>query len=252
MNFIMKKILSAFILPIPIALLFLLVGFILILFCKSKHSGEIFLFLGVLILIVFSTPFIPGVMLRHLETQYPPMNEIPKNVDDIVVLGAGNGGYSKYPPNNRLSAASLSRLIEGIRIQKMLPQSRLVLSGGRVFGSPPDSDAMNNVASMLGVDPNRIRIESGSQDTYEEALHLRKMIGRHPFILVTSAYHMPRAMRLFQHQGMHPIAAPTELLLGRKRYTIKQYFPNATNIMYSDIAIHEFLGSLWSKLQGKI
>src|SRR3990167_6273316 len=251
MSFLTKKILAAFILPIPLALLLLMIGLAILFFYKNKRSGKILLLCGTLILLIFSTPFIPGALVHYLESQYPPMNNIPQRISNIVVLGAGNGGYAESPPDDRLSAASLSRLIEGIRIQKMIPNSILILSGGRVFGSPPDSDAMNNVASMLGVDPKRIRIENGSRDTFEEAVNLRKIIGQQPFILVTSAYHMPRAMQLFQYQGMHPFAAPTELLLGKKRYTIKQYFPNATNLMYSDIAIHELLGSLWSELQGK-
>lgn len=252
MNIVTKKIVSAFLLPLPIALLLLLIGFAILLISHRPGSGGLFIFLGILILLVFSTPFVPNALLWRLESQYQPITSAPPGVTDIVVLGAGNGGYPHYPANDKLSSASLARLIEGIRIHKLIPNSLLILSGGRVFGSLPDSDAMNNVASMLDVNPASIKIENGSQDTYEEARNLKKWIGNKPFILVTSGYHMPRAMQLFQHQGMRPIAAPTELLLGKKRYTFKRYFPNTSNLMYSDIAIHEYLGSLWSRLQGKI
>ena len=252
MDFVTKKIVGAAVLPIPTALLLLVIGLLLLFLARHVVLGKWLVFAGVLVLVVFSLPFFPDFMLKKLESQYRPMSVAPQNIGSVVVLGAGNGGYPHYPANDKLSAASLARLIEGIRIHKHIANSMLVLSGGRVFGSPPDADAMNNVASMLGVTPVEIKIENGSEDTFQEAINLKKIVGTKPFVLVTSAYHMPRAMRLFQHQGMHPIPAPTEFLLAKRRYTIKQYFPNATNLVYSDIAIHEFLGLLWSQWQGKI
>jgi uncharacterized SAM-binding protein YcdF (DUF218 family) len=62
---------------------------------------------------------------------------------------------------------------------------------------------------------------------------------------------MPRAMALFQHLGMHPIAAPTQFL-GFHRTLITAYLPNTNNLVISDIALHEYLGVLWEKMQGYI
>lgn len=245
MNFIAKKIIGTLCLPLPIALILLLLGLLLLFFSHSKWFSKTLIVLAAITLIVFSTPYVPNLMLATLEDQYPPLTTIPKNINTIVVLGAGNGGYTHYPANDQLSSASLSRLIEGIRLQKLTQNSKIILSGGRVFGSPPDSTLMNNVATMLGVNPENIRVEPGSKDTYEEALYLKKIIGNNPFLLVTSAYHIPRAMALFEEEGMHPIAAPTQMLLGKNRYSLKNYFPNSIYLVYSDIAFHEYLG-LWS------
>jgi uncharacterized SAM-binding protein YcdF (DUF218 family) len=165
-------------------------------------------------------------------------------------LGAGNSGDARYPANEKLSSASLSRLIEGIRIYKQIPNCKLILSGGRIFGSQPDSAVMNNVASMLGVKPEDIVVEAGSRDTFNEAVFLKRIIGDKPFILVTSAYHMPRAIALFNQQGMYPIAAPTQLLIKKKTTVFKSFFPNSTYLVYSDIAIHEYLGMLWGRISG--
>ncbi len=251
MNFFIQKILSAAILPLPLALLCLVLALVLTLFRRRVAALSIGL-LGVIILIAFSLPYLPDAMLKSLETKYQPLTQFPSGINTIVVLGAGNGGYPRYPANDKLSAASLARLVEAIRIYKHLGQAKLLLSGGRVFGSPPDADAMNNVASLLGISPQDIIIENGSQDTYQEALFLHKLLKNQPFILVTSAYHMPRAMRLFEKQGMHPTAAPTEFLEGKRRYSIKRYFPSAASLLYSDIALHEYFGLWWSQLTGKI
>ncbi len=251
MNFTIKKTISALSLPIPLILILLIIGICILYVNHNAWLGKLLVVIAAVILIVFTTPWIPNLMLHNLEKEYPPLTIAPKTVIDIVVLGAGNGGYSNYPANDQLSSASLSRLVEGIRLHEQIKDSKLILSGGRIFGSPPDSKIMNNVATMLGVKPENILMEAGSRDTYQEAINLKKILGTKPFILVTSAYHMPRAMALFQHQGMHPIAAPTQLLLGKKRFTVKNYLPNSIYLLYSDIAFHEYLGVLWNKLSGK-
>lgn len=250
MDFVTKKIISAFILPVPIIVFLLVIGGIFLIFSHHQGVGKFFVILATLILIAFSTPYIPTHLLHYLESQYQPLNTIPKDTNQVVVLGAGNSGDSRYPANEKLSSASLSRLIEGIRIYKQIPNCKLVLSGGRIFGSQPDSAVMNNVAAMLGVRPQDIVMEAGSRDTFNEAVYLKKMIGDKPFVLVTSAYHMPRAIALFQQQGMQPIAAPTQLLIKKKGYGLKQYLPNSTYLVYSDIAIHEYLGMLWGRISG--
>lgn len=251
MSFVIQKILSAAILPLPIALVCLVLAILLALFARRTMALGLCT-LGVILLLIFSLPYLPDAMLKNLESRYQPLTQFPTGVNTIVVLGAGNGGYPRYPANDKLSAASLARLVEAIRIYKHLGHAKLLLSGGRVFGSPPDADAMNNVASLLGISPQDIIIENGSQDTYQEALFLHNLLKNQPFILVTSAYHMPRAMQLFEKQGMHPIAAPTEFLEAKRRYTIKRYFPSAASLLYSDIALHEYFGIAWSRLTGKI
>lgn len=251
MPLVIKKTISALALPVPIILVLLIIGVILLFVFPHGMSGKILTLIATVILVIFTTPFLPNFLVYHLEKKYKPLTTIPKNVDTIVVLGAGNGGSKHYPANNQLSSASLARLIEGIRLHKLSPHTKLILSGGRIFGSPADGAVMNNVATMLGVNPADIIIEAGSQDTYQEAANLKSTLQTKRFILVTSAYHMPRAMALFEHQGMHPIAAPTQLLLRNKRYSIKHYLPNSSYLLYSDIAIHEYFGLIWSKLTNR-
>lgn len=178
------------------------------------------------------------------------------DVHQIVVLGGGVGGNPDYPPNTRLSAASLSRLVEAVRLyhqlQKRKQSAILILSGGRVFGSDSDAKKMYNTAVVLGLKPSKFILEAGSKDTYHEALYLQKIVDNKPFILVTSAYHMERAVRLFKKLKMQPIPAPTQYLDKTNYYRISRFFPRASNLVSSDIAIHEYLGLLWAKLNHQI
>jgi uncharacterized SAM-binding protein YcdF (DUF218 family) len=209
-----------------------------------------------LLLVIFALQPIPHALLHHLESQYKPLVKIPKNITKIVVLGGGVGGHPNYPPNTRLNSASLSRLLEGIRIYRLISlrgnKPELILSGGRVFRSPSNAGVMHNTAVILGVTPKKMKLENGSKDTYQEAIYLKKDVGTKPFILVTSAAHMPRAMALFKKQGMRPIPAPTQYLTGLNRFTIRYYFPNSLNLIYSDIALHEYIGYWWAWVNGEV
>ena len=128
----------------------------------------------------------------------------------------------------------------------------LVLSGGRVFGSPAEAGVMQNIAVILGVNVNDIKLEAGSRDTHEEALYLQKQLGKQPFLLVTSAYHMPRAMALFTKIGLQPIAAPTQYMSDVDSTRVDAYLPSSNYLVMSDVAIHEYLGIWWGKLMHEI
>lgn len=254
MLFYAKKLVSAFLLPLPFALLWMLLGIILILTQTERFRNVCFI-IGFVILSLFSFNPVSSALLNHLQNQYPPLVNPPADVSEIVVLGGGVSGGKNYPPNLTLSSASLSRLVEGIRLFKLAqrnhPHAKLILSGGRVFLAPSIAGKMKNTAVMLGVNKKNIILENGSEDTHQEALYLQKIVGNNPFILVTSAYHMPRSMDLFQALGMHPIAGPTQFL-GYRYDTTLWYIPSASAVILSDIAIHEYLGILWAKWQGYI
>lgn len=250
--FLAKKIIPALLLPVPIALFFLLLGFIFLLW-QRRRWGLWCTGLGIIVLLVFSLRFVPNELLYQLEKTYPPLMVIPTNAHYIVVLGGGVGGdRTRYPANAQLNSASLARLVEGIRLYKQQPESILVLSGGRVFGSPEEATIMNNTAVMLGVPADHIRVLGGSRDTYDEALAVKRVVGDKPFVLVTSAYHMQRSMALFEQQGLHPIAAPTQFLHNRSRYKVKNDLPNSVNLVYTDIALHEYMGLTWAWLLGRV
>ncbi|HLD84270.1 MAG TPA: ElyC/SanA/YdcF family protein [Coxiellaceae bacterium] len=255
MGFWLKKCISAILLPLPFGLLFLGAGLVLLLCCRAKRTRTSFLVVGFLMILIFSLNVVSIAMINHLQSQYKPLIHPSLQITKVVVLGSGVTGEKIYPPNLTLGPGSLSRLVEGIRLFNLVQQNhadaKLILSGGRVFQAPSASGKMRNIAVMLGISPEKIILENGSRDTHDEATYMQKMIGKEPFILVTSAFHMPRAMALFKHLGMKPIAAPTEYMGSRYRHVIG-FAPNASSLVRSDIAIHEYLGMLWAWLRGYI
>lgn len=255
MTFWIKKLISNLLLPLPFGLFWVAIGILILLSKRARRLGIISVIAGFFTICLFALNPLSSTLLHTLQSEYTPLTTPPANVDTIVVLGGGVSGGKDYPPNLTLSASSLSRLIEGIRLLKLTeknhPNAKLILSGGRVFQSPAVAGKMQNTALMLGIAEKNTSLEDGSRDTREEALFLQKMLGDKPFILVTSAFHMPRAMALFQHLGMHPIAAPTQFL-AQHYNPLFWYIPNANSLIYSDLAIHEYLGMMWAKMQGDI
>ena len=166
---------------------------------------------------------IPNVLIKQLESKYPPLcltvisdtavsNDI-SSVKCIVVLGGGHISDPKIPITSQISGATLVRLIEGIRLHKKIPGSKIILSEGKVFDVAAGSEAMAEVAKAIGISQEDLILESESKDTADEARIIKPMIGDDKFILVTSAVHMPRSVAMFERLGMHPIPAPTDYLV---------------------------------------
>jgi uncharacterized SAM-binding protein YcdF (DUF218 family) len=144
-------------------------------------------------------------------------------------------------------------VVEGVRLYKAIPGSKLLLSGGRVFDAVPEAEVMARIAVLLGAKPQDIRLEPNSRDTAEESAIIAKMIGREKCILVTSAAHMPRAMALFKKWGMDPIPAPTDYLDRQAQgFSPGAFFPRAQFLGQLETAVHEYLGLAWAWLRGAI
>ncbi|MHB8736504.1 MAG: YdcF family protein [Terriglobales bacterium] len=128
----------------------------------------------------------------------------------------------------------------------------MVVSGGAYRGEPPESAGMAAAAIALGVKPEDVLQDSHSLDTDDEARLIAPMVGTAPLLLVTSAAHMPRAMLLFRHYGMHPTAAPSDYLAGSTAAPEPgAFYPNAGSLLQSEFAFHENLGTVWAWLHGR-
>ncbi len=228
----------------PFFLAYVSVVFALFMYGHNNWARGL-LFFAVVLLTVFSTSFLPAYMTKHLESRYPPLTHYNPSVKTIVVLSGGQADIKNQPPETVLYSASIKRLLTGIRIWKQTPGATLFLSGGGYGHQMPEATYLRSLALQCGVNSGSIHIEDESLNTEAQARLLKKDIGDKPFYLVTSAIHMPRSMVLFQEQGMHPIAASTDFTYyWQDERWQKRYMPNAHNLIYTEIALHEYLGML--------
>lgn len=260
--FVMKKIVALFFYPVGLCLVILILGLFCLWVTRRQRLGKGLATLGTVLLLLFSTSLISSGLLVPLEQRYPALLH-PETVSWgskdstspkwIVVLGGGHVSDPRLPANSQISAAALGRVVEGVRLHKAVPGSKLLLSGGAVFDPVPEAEVMDRIAVLLGVKPQDIRLESDSRDTAEEAENIAKMIGREKFILVTSAAHMPRSMALFRRRGLQPIPAPADFRAPKTQSPSPvRFFPGVGSLRQTQTAVHEYLGLTWAWLRGAI
>jgi len=246
--FIAKKIIGSLLQPLPLSVIIALLGLYLLWFSQRQRLGKIFIGLALIIAIGFSTPFAGNGLIRSLEQQYPAIIDTSKyrSVAYIVVLGGGHKVDSSTPLSSHLNSSALKRLIEGLRLQGQLENAQLIVSGGAVFSGHREADTMMNVINSLNYTDKRIIIENQSRDTASQASAISGLVGVQPFLLVTSASHMPRSMSLMRQQGLKPIAAPTDFHVQEAEWDNPgSFFPDSRHLKNSERAIHEYLGQWW-------
>lgn len=214
------------------------------------RAGFLLVFVG---LIVISTEWLPMAMMNYFERQYPMVTAVDPNIQLIVVLGGGMMVDDDAPANVALSGASIRRLLEGVRLYRMLPGSKLLLSGGGATDSSPSvADRMGRLTEWFAIPASDRVLSTTPLNTQEEAIRMKQLVRREPFYLVTSPLHMPRAMALFQKQGLHPVAAPCGYTYSNASNWLDRSIPGPGNIQVILGVWHEILGRLWEKMTGQL
>ena len=246
--FVLKKIATLLIMPLTVCLVAMGFGVLLLWIRRRIGAARTILTLGVIVMTALSFNAVANQIIKPLELWYPPLldAERVKDVNWVVVLGGGHTSNPDFPANAQIENQSLARLVEGIRLHRMLPGSQLLLSGGAVFDPAPEAETMADIAHMLGVSREDMLLETQSKDTQEQAVRIRELIGPTSMVLVTSAVHMPRAMMDLQKAGLRPIPAPVDFSDWiRSQSGPRQFFPGAKELKKVESALHEYLGLLW-------
>ncbi len=247
--FLFKKLFSRLFFPVPLCLEILLLGLILLCFTRLQKTGRAVVFFGVLLLAAVSTDWIPDSALLPLENRYPPLElKADAGVDWVVVLSGGFKTDPELPPRLRSEDSTLARLVEGIVQYRRQPSSKLLLSGGGEHGDSA-AGVMAETARALGVPKEDIVVETRSRDTRDQAELVGDRVGAEPFVLVTSASHLPRAVRLFHNQGLEPVPAPAHFMNeARETRVAWDYFPSHEDIGKSQRAVYAYMGLAWTWL----
>jgi uncharacterized SAM-binding protein YcdF (DUF218 family) len=251
MFFYLKKILQAVFLPHTLILILLVVSLILI-FRKKRLGRLLLLFTVVLFYAVSIRPVADGLM-GGLERSQTIVRAIPTGVKTVVVLGGGlrNEG-SNLSPGSVLGLSSLSRLLEGIRLLRQMEGGRLILSGGGWRGRRQlraSAVVMQEMAVELGIPADRVILEDQSRDTHEQAAALKSYLGKAPFLLVTSAFHMKRSLHLFSERDLSPLPAPADFRGNReKRYDVFDWLPSPHSLYDTILAVKEYGGLLFYRV----
>ena len=252
MLFTLKKVAGGLLMPLPFLLLLMAAGLLLLWGTRWQKSGKTIVSAGYLLLLAFSLQPVADSLLRPLEQRYPTHNQ-SASVGFIVVLGGGYTWNPDWAPSSNLISNSLPRVTEGVRQWRMHPGAKMIFTGGPALTNPvSNAEVAAQVAVSLGVPEQDIIRLDQPRDTDDEAQAVKKIVGPHAFLLVTSANHMPRAMAFFHHQGLMPIAAPAnQMAIDSPLNWWEKALPSPLWLSHSERAIYERLGAAWQHINGK-
>lgn len=249
-TFLLKKIVSMFIMPLPLGIFLLILG--LIFLYKNKFfKAKVILTLSLLWLFLISYSPLVNTILYHYESRYPTLHTVSEEIQYIYVLGGGHHSDETHPITSQVNESSSVRLSEAIRLYHQLDEKpTIIVSGYSGLRDPiPHAMMQEKLALALGVKKNKLLRVPQPRDTQEEALAAKKIVKSNPFILVTSAYHMQRALTFFHHEGLNPTPAPTNHLANIQYPNYAGFF-SISALRKSKIVWHEMLGTLWQKIKG--
>jgi uncharacterized SAM-binding protein YcdF (DUF218 family) len=235
MVFFLRKFVEALLLPIGVAGLLATVGIV--------FRRRWIVALGVVILYTFSTPVMGRWMMRSLERVYTPQAvDSCLNADAIVVLSGGIIRGRSAPGVQWGDNAN--RYFAGFDLAMAGKAKRIVLSAG-----PPNprgssqGEVLRQIAIGHGLEQERIVVTPFVFTTEDEASVVAKMPNIHSILLVTSAFHMPRAVLLFRSQGFDVSPFPTDQrVLGSQPFRLLDFIPGSTALQESEQAMREYYG----------
>lgn len=229
--------------------------------------GRIAMLLALSILWIGGNHWVAKGLASSLEWRYPPLDTIPE-VEVIVLLGGGTQAVEPPRPIVEINSAG-DRVIYSAWLYHQGAAEHILVSGGRIpWQSSGISEAstpaqeMAYLLEMLGVPADAIWSEPNSFNTYENARFSKEILETQDIeriLLVTSAMHMPRSVRLFEAQGLDVIPAPVDYhvtesdmkLSGQSWQSILlRLFPTADNLSQTTGVLKEYLGMMFYNLRG--
>ncbi|MFP4147607.1 MAG: ElyC/SanA/YdcF family protein [Halorhodospira sp.] len=264
--FVLSKVAGAVLMPLSLLVLVGVVGGVLLFLTPFRRTGQSLLVGMVAMLYLLSWEPFASRLLAPLEQRYPPLldpDELAEQaeVTHIAVLGHGHRLDDRLPVTSQANTDGVTRVLEGVRLQRHFPDSTLVLTGGSVQGPTPNSEVLYQLLQATGLETGTVERLTTPRNTAEEAEAVAELLEDKPasgrVILVSEASHLPRAMGLFRGQGLDPIPAPTRHRVRQREpgadphpgYALR---PTADALRMSERAFHEYLGIAWGRLRGQI
>lgn len=257
MFFAFSKLIWFFISPVSLMVLLLLGGLVLVTANRLVASTALFTAAFLILLATAVFPFGKNVAV-WLESRYARPAAMPEKVDGIIVLGGGIDQVLSAARNEAQAGSAIDRILVFAELGQRYPDARLVFTGG--IGNleqdgQPEGLLVAGFLKRLGIDfGDRLVIESTSRNTFENAAYSKGIVKPAPgetWLLVTSAWHMPRSVSVFEKAGWQVIAYPADYMtVGEYRFW-PDSFDLLGNLVVSSMAFRESAGTLAYYLNGK-
>jgi uncharacterized SAM-binding protein YcdF (DUF218 family) len=252
MFFVISRFMQHVLLP-PASLLFLmLLGFLIV--RKKRLLGFLCIAIGFLLLFGMSLDPVGEALVSPIERTYPPLKVGGVQASAIVVLSGGVRDLSRLGLDPEPTGESLERLVKGVTLYRIL-RLPLVIVGGSGDPAKPgigEAWAMARIAKDLGMPGKDIVVEATARNTLESAKALKERLTQRRIVLVTSAFHMRRAVAMFRKEGFDVIPAPTAYLVEQRPLSLSSFIPGVEGLCKSSVAVSEYLSYGWYSFQGDL
>lgn len=258
MSILLDKIVPVFAYPAGFAVLSAL-GCLLFVAWGWKRTGLTLLVCGTLYLWLAATPVVAGLLASSLERQYPVVSvQALPQADVIVVLGGSINAPTSANPDPDMKE-TIDRVIHAAQLFKAGLAPRIIASGGQLFPDPdraPEAQYTARLLVQLGVGDSSILREGRARNTYENGVLTARLMAESGFetaLLVTSAWHMPRAAAVFRRAGVRFTPVATDTLSSSIDTGFPfGFLPSAEALMQSTLCLKEWIGFAVYRLRGWI
>ena len=253
MTFIFGKLVWALLQPGNLLLLCLLAGMLLLL--RGRRRGELLVVLSAIGLLLFAVAPIGPAMMLVLEQRFPRPSTLPNRIDGILVLGGAVDPRISLAYGETMFNGSIARVLAGIALARKHPGAKLALLGGEGEFFPvgfAESRATSRFVVEEGIPATRVLIEERSRSTHENAVFAKEMIrpeSGQNWVLVTSAFHMPRAVAAFRAVDWPVIPYPVDFKVDPST-GLRANFSLVDGLGSSTIAGKEWAGLVGYRLLG--
>ena len=258
----LSKLLPLFVYPLGFASVVLLLA---IFAARDDRARKRLVGIALFVLWLSSTTGFSNLLARSLEWRHTAPDEIPA-ADVIIVLGGGTEPAVYPRPSVEVNSAG-DRVLYAAQLFREGKAPRVLLSGGEIaWLNGSVSTPAENMAAILtgiGVPEEALILDNQSKNTYENAVNSAEILAENELetvLLVTSAMHMPRAIALFEKQGVEVIPVPVDFTVtesvsvegsnGDFARKLIDILPQSGNLGLTTRAIKEYIGLLVYRLQG--
>ena len=238
----LHKILPLFVLPIMLFIIVILIGLI-----KNKKK---LIYIAASVLYIISTPIFSNNFFKIVEGgEYRKPISTIDTADAIVVL-SGMLEINEVGDSTYVEWGDPDRFFGGIALIKSGKAQKLVFTGGKMpwdKAKKTEGEVLKDYAISNGIPSEKIFVTEDVENTAEEAVAVKELISPSKrIILVTSAYHIYRAKRLFEKQGFEVIPYRVDYKTSRNNHiTFMDFLPSASNLQLIETEIREIIGILF-------